>query len=435
MRVVAYVSFQPENLFFLGTIASATSTEIVIEDTASGRKAVYQGSFSYFGGAPSGTIEGLKLFSFDTLQAKFTEAAWDATDFFTNLMIAVTGGPVQPLIDLVTAADDLAIGSDFPDYFDGGAGDDTVKGNAGDDTLNGGPGHDIALGGTGHDRMSGGGGNDSLNGGEGDDLILGERGDDVLIGGLGHDNLYGGGGRDTFFVDDEDRVISGGAGFDTLSLQHYGAGVTLTGSGGFLPYWEMRVWGTQQQISGIEKVLGSDYSDCLYVNGFAERVKAGAGDDGIQGGAIEEVFFGGTGDDVLAGGAKGDRLFGGQGKDTLFGQDGADSLFGGGGADLLIGGRGTDLLTGGRGADVFAFNKGHGTDNEILDFEDGQDRIRFGEVAYRYEDLNIVDDTDGALISAGNVSVLVRDVSAADLTAEDFLFGRVSDYVSFPECG
>ena len=47
-----------------------------------------------------------------------------------------------------------------------------------------------------------------------------------------YDNLYGGGGRDTFFVDDEDRVISGGAGFDTLSLQHYGAGVTLTGSGG-----------------------------------------------------------------------------------------------------------------------------------------------------------------------------------------------------------
>ncbi|MGD9863278.1 MAG: calcium-binding protein, partial [Pseudodonghicola sp.] len=316
MRVVSYVPFQAQNLFFLGTITSATATRIVIEDVPNDRKAVYEGVFSYPGGFPSGAIEGLTLSASGTVQAVFSQADWDATAYFTLLAIAVAGGDVQPLIDLVTAADDVAIGSEFSDWFEGGGGNDIVLGRGGHDILEGGPGDDIARGGLGQDQIYGGPGNDMLFGGQDDDMLIGNKGDDLLTGGLGHDNFYGGAGRDIFYVDDDDYVIQGGPGRDTLSLEGYDAGVTLTGSAGYLPYWEMRVWGTQQQISDIEIVLGSAYSDCLYVNGFAGVVRAGAGNDGVQGGAIDERFFGGAGADVLAGGDGADRLFGGAQGDT-----------------------------------------------------------------------------------------------------------------------
>ena len=435
MRVVSYVAFQVENLFFVGEITETTATQIVIEDEATGRKAIYGGAFTYPGGVPAGTIEELTLYSGDAVQVEFTEAAWDATAYFAYLAAAVASGDTGPLVGLVTAENDVAIGSEFGDNFLGGRGRDIVLGRAGNDYLNGGAGHDLAFGGRGDDQIVGRLGNDDLRGGWGDDILVGRRHDDTLTGGLGRDSLYGGFGRDVLIVDDDDYVIKGGPGRDTLSLENYEEGVTLTGSYGFLPYWEMRVWGTSQQISDVEIVIGSDYGDCLYVNGFAQRVRAGAGNDGVQGGAIDEVFFGGLGEDVLAGGDGADRLFGRAHNDTLLGQNGWDDLLGGRGADLLVGGRGGDMLKGGPGADVFAFSRGHGTANEILDFKDGRDRIQFWEVAFDFEDLTVTDDIDGARVSAGNVSVLVHDTDAAALTEEDFLFGRVPDYAFFPECG
>ncbi|MDK3019234.1 calcium-binding protein [Pseudodonghicola flavimaris] len=435
MRVVSYVPFQVENLFFQGTVTERTATRIVVEGEIAGRKAIYDGAFTHSGGITTGVIEGLRLFSGETRQVVFSGASWDAASYFSALTTAVTGGGAQPLIDLVTAENDVAIGSEFFDVFRGGAGADRVSGKAGDDYISGDGGNDVGFGGLGNDHLYGGRGNDRLQGGENDDMLTGNKGDDILIGGTGRDVFYGGFGRDTFFIDDDDYVIEGGPGRDTLSFETYDAGVTLTGTHGFLPYFEMRVWGTLQEISGMEIVLGTAFSDCLYVNGFAQTVKAGAGDDGIQGGLIDEKFFGGNGADVLAGGDGADRLFGGRHGDTLHGQDGRDHLFGGNGADVLIGGRGQDMLTGGRGADVFAFNRGHGANDEVLDFEDGIDLLQFGEVAYAFDDLTIVDEAGGARISAGNVSVLVHDIAAADLTAEDVLFGRVTDYVFFPECG
>ncbi|WP_436124700.1 Ig-like domain-containing protein, partial [Aminobacter sp. LjRoot7] len=57
--------------------------------------------------------------------------------------------------------------------------------------------------------------------------------------------------------------------------------------------------------------------------------------------------------DLLSGGRGDDTLTGNSGNDILFGGSGADSLFGGGDNDILIGGSGQDLLSGGTGADTF----------------------------------------------------------------------------------
>ena len=71
-------------------------------------------------------------------------------------------------------------------------------------------------------------------------------------------------------------------------------------------------------FSGIDKVIGSSFSDGLF-----------ADDSGM-------VLDGGAGDDLLVGGA------------------GLDVLTGGDGSDTLEGGRGLDVLTGGAGADYSA---------------------------------------------------------------------------------
>ena len=58
------------------------------------------------------------------------------------------------------------------DWFDGGAGNDTIYGNEGNDTLHGGAGNDTLSGGNGNDILSGGTGNDTLSGGAGNDVFL-----------------------------------------------------------------------------------------------------------------------------------------------------------------------------------------------------------------------------------------------------------------------
>lgn len=434
MRLEVFVNFSPAASFFLGNITMMTPTTLVVESADTLRKAVYEGSFSGSPAAPVGTIEGLELSTSGAVQARFTEASWDASSFFKHLGTALAGGPIQPLTDLVTAGDDIAIGSPFGDFFEGGAGNDTVRGNDGADQMMGGSGRDLGFGGAGDDRLEGGPGNDRLLGQKDNDTLIGEGGDDYLDGGSGQDGLLGGRGRDFFVVDNDDRMIRGGPGRDTLSFESYTDGVKLTGSAGYSPYWEMRVWATSQEISNIEVVLGSDYSDCLYVNGFAERVKAGKGDDGIQGGLTDEWFSGQAGNDVLAGYDGDDVLNGGGHRDALYGENGRDKLIGGHGADLLVGGRGVDTLKGGAGSDVFVFNRGHGTANEILDFEVGRDTLHFVRVANAFDDVTIESVLGGARVSAGNVAVELKGIKASMLTEDDFLFAHFSDYVDFPEC-
>ena len=79
------------------------------------------------------------------------------------------------------------------------------------------------------DFIEGFGGDDELDGAGGDDEIDGGGGNDTIRGGEGADTLEGGPGDDAIFIEDVDRLIHGGAGFDTLlfDLTAYGEGVTI----------------------------------------------------------------------------------------------------------------------------------------------------------------------------------------------------------------
>ena len=204
-----------------------------------------------------------------------------------------------------------------------------IEGTDLNDSLYGSGGADEIHGRFGNDFLSGGGGDDRLFGEQGNDTLYGGAGNDWLDGGVGNDTLSGGAGADT---------LIGGDGFDTASYAASFQSVYVnlaTNAGAF---------GDAQgdTFSGIDKVIGSSFSDGLFAN-----------DSGV-------VLDGGAGHDLLVGGA------------------GLDALIGGSGDDTLEGGRGLDVLTGGAGADFFVFNKNDGPDL-VTDFQAGVDKIVLGD--------------------------------------------------------
>ncbi|MGY3572741.1 retention module-containing protein [Vibrio paucivorans] len=91
-----------------------------------------------------------------------------------------------------------------------------------------------------------------------------------------------------------------------------------------------------------------------------------------QSSASDDSFI--LGDDTgieLRAGDGDDRIEGGDGDDQLFGGAGDDTLIGGAGNDILIGGLGSDILTGGSGHDTFKWTTDsvdEGTTDTITDF-------------------------------------------------------------------
>ena len=224
------------------------------------------------------------------------------------------------------------------------------------------------------DTLEGAGGNDTISGEGGSDLLYGHGGDDVIEGGEGNDWLEGGAGNDT---------LEGGEGVDTL----YGG-------------------------------TGDD------------TLKGGAGDDTLEGGEGVDTLEGNKGDDTLSGDAGDDYLYGSSGTDTLDGGEGIDWLFGGEGDDRLEGGADNDVLHGGEGADTFVFNSGDGSDT-LVDFTDGEDVIDLSAMSdiSGFSDLTITQNGDNAVIdfsAHGGGMIVLRDVDAADLDADDFTFTTAS---------
>ena len=120
----------------------------------------------------------------------------DSTAGVTVHLLAgkATGGAgtdtFSSIIDLVGSRfNDLLVGDNTDNIFDGGAGNDTLIGLGGPDTMDGGAGNDLILGGIGDDNLAGEEGNDTIDGGAGNDDINGNGGADLLIGDLGTDVL------------------------------------------------------------------------------------------------------------------------------------------------------------------------------------------------------------------------------------------------------
>ncbi|MBC7179209.1 MAG: choice-of-anchor I family protein, partial [Roseovarius sp.] len=246
-------------------------------------------------------------------------------------------------------------------------GEDTLIGSDGDDNLGAGAGNDLVNGGAGNDSLGGGFGDDTVNGGAGNDTIGGGLGDDLVNGGADNDVVNGGGGND--------------------------------------------------------RVLGEDGNDRLGGGQGADTVEGGAGDDNLGGGAGTDRLEGGDGNDSLGGGLGDDDVFGGDGDDFLAGGGRDDLLDGGTGNDTLNGGEGNDLMTGGEGVDTFVFNTlTSGEADIITDFDVSAETVILRSVA-NFDALDITDTVAGAVVTADGQTITFEAVLAADLTADNFLFG------------
>jgi Ca2+-binding RTX toxin-like protein len=381
-------------------------------------------------------------------------------------------------------------GSDFGDTLTGDLNDNTITGGAGNDTMTGGDGYDAAdysdfpgpgpagvtvdlsvttAQNTGHgtDTLAG---FEAVWGSEFNDTLIGDNGDNELDGWDGVDttsyagatagvtvdlfNEYaeGGGGADglygfenatgSAFDDwiggtDEDNVLAGGNGDDTVDYSMASAGVSVdlsvavaqnTGGAGTdtLTDFESLSGSTfDDNLSGtagdnwfmgwtgddsIDGGLGSDTVDYteapagVVVDLLAGSASGGDGTDDLDG--IENVI-GSSFDDTISGDAGDNELEGGDGVDMVSYQlssaavivdlnsgvatgDGtdllsgfesvkgttkADTIYGDGGKNKLQGASGNDTVNGRGGADTIGGSDG----NDTLRGSDGKDEIKGGQ--------------------------------------------------------
>ncbi len=265
-------------------------------------------------------------------------------------------------------ADSITGSADTNDLF-GLAGNDTLRGDAGRDTLDGGDGNDMLYGGTDSDRLTDAAGTNQMFGEAGNDTLLGGVGAETLNGGADNDSISAGAGNDSVLGDVGDDTmdgglgadtINGGLGLDTLTYDAATAAVNVnlrTGVG-------LGAEAAGDVISGIERLIGSDFADTLTGSINADTIEGGRGNNSINGdggndslrGSYDlDTILGGAGADTMDGSSGNDSLRGGTENDSIIGGSGNDLLFGDGGADLLEGGSGVDTLTGGTEADIFRF--------------------------------------------------------------------------------
>ncbi len=242
------------------------------------------------------------------------------------------------------SGNDVLLGGPGSDWlWGGGSGKDIVRGNGGGDTLmgSGGIGSAQLFGGAGFDTASyanifpadptkgvvlsldgvkndgfpGSVGHDNietdveaLEGTVAADKLTGGPNADTLIGGEGDDNLAGLGGRDTLRPGPGLDSLNGGTGLDAASFVDAPGSITA----------DLQTLTTHgdgnDQLAGIEWLIGSRF------------------------------------DDHLIGSSGPNRLVGGGGADGLYGFEGNDTLLGGGGNDVLNGGPGTDTCDQGAGS-------------------------------------------------------------------------------------
>jgi T1SS-143 domain-containing protein len=223
--------------------------------------------------------------------------------------------------------------------------------------------------------------------GSSDSTITGSNGNDILIGagntaatldgGAGSDFVTGGGGADTLVADQNDYLLNGGGGNDTLRVS-----TSFTST-------------SDAQVVNIENVLLtaattvnlSNQTEGFTITGSsgADSITAGSGDDTIVGAQNDTLLAGGGGADTLEVSASFTSTGDGQitGIETveltaaatlnlanqsegfaIFGSGGSDTITGGAGVDTITGGAGGDRMTGGSGAgvaDTFVIGSGQTT--------------------------------------------------------------------------
>lgn len=337
----------------------------------------------------------------------------------------------------------------------GSAQDDTLSGNSTVNTISGGAGNDILEGG---EKALNSTDTDTLYGEDGDDTLRGDAGDDALFGGDGTTDT----GSDTA---DYSTVTNGTATGIDADLSRATPQVTEDG------------YGTQDTLTGIENISGTQYSDLIKGSddvAILNILSGNAGDDSFISSDGADSIIGGDDKDTIdynaitnatntgivmdfdsivaeksitkttttgtyidkvqsveriiateyADDIKGDaganEYFGMSENDTLFGNSGDDTLYGDdllntlSGADTLDGGDGDDTLHGGKGEDTLVGGKGS-------DFIDGGED--FDVVDYAGNDTKISLSGNTVIESATETDTL-QDIELILATNyEDTLIG------------
>lgn len=289
-----------------------------------------------------------------------------------------------------------------------------------------------------------------INAGDGDDVLIGDGGFVKFDGASGNDSaVYGAlsgisvvagnksGEYEVFKFINDAELISEKKGVYSTS---YGKRSES------LEYRELEItkasYSAKDELSGVERIIGSDFDDSFEGGEFDDFFVAGAGDDVLIGkagndvlsiGAGRDYVDAGDGDDVVIVGADdfGDTLIGGAGRDTLvldvearvdlgaglvFRFEANDSISGfenvlsGAGDDVLIGdsndnilnaGLGTNKLYGGDGDDVLVASVG----SNLLYGDSGADTYVLGESAFNEVQ---ADSLDSVLLPAGQSFSIVK---------------------------
>jgi Ca2+-binding RTX toxin-like protein len=377
------------------------------------------------GGSGNDTIEGED--GNDTLigGAGIDTLRFDFASVVTVNLTVLTAQNTGEGLDVISGFENIT-GTGGNDRLTGDGGLNRLEGRSGSDLLDGGLGSDTLLGEDGDDTLIGGAGADSLDGGEGGETVgvgdtvsylassagvtvnltlagaqigLGDGLGDTLA---GIENLIGSALGDTLTGDNQNNVIEGRGGadsltggggtFDTVSYANSAAGVTvdLTRLSSIVGALGAQVSGGDaagDRLIGFVDILGSAFNDTLIGDLNQNFLTGGLGNDVLRGGLGADRLDGGAGTSDTAsyagsltggitvdlyeinvnsasptgGDANGDTLVGienitgSDGDDLLSGDLGSNILNGGIGNDTIEGEDGNDTLIGGSGVDTLRF--------------------------------------------------------------------------------
>jgi Ca2+-binding RTX toxin-like protein len=389
--------------------------------------------------------------------------------------LGATGTAGEALGDVLTNIETI-VGSNFNDILrDVGVGG-TLDGNGGNDLFYSNVAVTQIIGGTGFDTVdyagstaavtvtlegSGVGGFAQGDTYSGVERVIGSNFADTLTGAAGAETLEGGAGDDILRGGVGADVLIGGSGFDIATYALSGGAVTVRMDG---------TAGTSNEaegdtLSGIERVIGSAYSDLFYGSSLADEMVGGDGNDRFFGSAGADAFDGGlgtdyltyltstvgitinianstlsTGDalndsytsieyftgsnynDIITGSAISDRLYGDAGNDSIDGGLGNDFIFGEAGDDILLGSAGADTMQGDAGIDTANYALSTAAVTAYLDGTTGVGGDAAGDLLTEIENLtgsayddNLYGTNSNNSISGGNGNDLLYGGGGADI--------------------
>lgn len=175
---------------------------------------------------------------------------------------------------------------------------------------------------------------------------------------------------------------------------------------------------------GDDVLYGHSGADTIYGGLGRDAVDGGDGNDSLSGGTGRDTMSAGFGDDTVSGDEENDIIGGGLGNDLIAGGTGADRMFGADGDDNFNSGPGKDSIAGGAGHDRFFFTSASWGGDQIVDFEDGLDILRFKTiVADDVKDFTIMGNgTNDVTLAIGTQTLQLHSLKPIFISNDDFQF-------------